>query len=310
MTYVRGVDVSHWQAPGPGLDSKVTSFGARFAFVKASQGARSRDPRLFDHLDRFARLGLDRGAYHFYDFGVSAKANADNFVAALRPHRLELRPVLDAEHGSAGSRVATANVLLEFLRRVEHEAGARPIVYTYAAWWNATVAPVDEFAIYPLWIARYPSRFAGGTVPGSADWTDPAHPWRSATAWQFSTYAGLDRNVVGASRYAELLARSTPNPPTSTGGTLIMDTEAKAAFDRLEAKLSTLLESTPKKAAPVRGPDGKVWIITEAGRWHVPDAETLDSLIYIGQVHGYGSAGVAKVTEDFLDGIPVLAALK
>ncbi len=190
--------------------------------------------------------------------------------------------------------------------------GVVPIVYPYASWWNASVAPDQRFLRYPLWIARYPTRYAGGQVPPETATTPPAAPWSSWAAWQYSTAGNLDRNVAKPDQYPRLLRTGQPAPPpvTPPPGEFTMDAAAKAQFDHINKQLQTILDTQPKKAAPVRGPDGRVWIITDAGRWHVPDVETLDTLIYLGQVHGYGSAGVAKVSEDFLDGIPVIDTLK
>ena len=99
------------------------------------------------------------------------------------------------------------------------------------------------------------------------------------------------------------------HPPTGEDITMADAKAIMAKLDTLGGQVQELLTSTPKKAAPVRGPDGRVWIITDAGRWHVPDAETLDVLIFLGQVHGYGSTGPAKVDAGFLDGIPVIPGL-
>lgn len=313
MAEARGVDVSHWQTPGARLTATIRqAMGGRapdFAFMKASQGGRSRDPKMVDHHSAFGATGTARGAYHFYDFGASPSANASNFARAMAGLKWELRPVLDAEHGGAGSRSATATALLDFLRAVTEAVGVRPIVYTYASWWNATVEPSPLFLNYPLWIARYPSSLASGAFPGPGKTTPPARPWPAWAAWQFSTAGNLDRNVTHD--LAALSARPGATPPPTTDTEIFtMDTEAKNALDAISKKVQTLLDQTPTRPAPVRGPDGKVWVITPAGRWHVPDAETLDTLIFLGQVHGYGSKGVAQVGDDFLDGIPVLPAPK
>lgn len=107
-----------------------------------------------------------------------------------------------------------------------------------------------------------------------------------------------------------LAAAGGATPPPDEQELTVADAKAiMAKLDTLGGQVQQLLVSTPKKAAPVRGPDGRVWIVTESGRWHVPDAETLDTLIYLGQVHGYGSGGVAKVDGGFLDGIPIIPDL-
>lgn len=79
-----------------------------------------------------------------------------------------------------------------------------------------------------------------------------------------------------------------------------MDDAATKAFAALNAKL----DQKADKAQALRGPDGRVWIVTATGRWHVPDTATLNALVFIGQVGQYGPKGVPQVDDDVLDGIP------
>lgn len=306
----KGIDVSHWNLPG---SPAIRDSAAVFGWLKVSQGARGRDVRAAAHHAAFGQLGMDRGAYHFTDTRATPEANARNFLTAMGALHFELRPMVDLEHNQAGlGPQALAEWALRLAELVEAGCGVRPVFYTYASWWNPSVAPLLEFRSYVLWVARYPNAYKDGALPADDVWTAPAHPWDAATIWQFSTFQRLDRNLVDAAAYPALLSTATPPLPNPDTGDFTMDADAKARFDHLEQQVQTLLDTTAKKAVALRSKkDGKVWIVTDEGRWHVPDMETLNVLIYVGQVHGLGTDGkVAEVTEAQLDGIPVLAGPK
>lgn len=89
----------------------------------------------------------------------------------------------------------------------------------------------------------------------------------------------------------------------------IMDAEARAAFAALTkevADLKTALASKAEKGRALRGPDGRVWIVGQLGRWHVRDQIALNGMIWNGQVLPYGSEGVQQVGDDILAGIPIV----
>lgn len=96
-----------------------------------------------------------------------------------------------------------------------------------------------------------------------------------------------------------------PTPPNTKE--LRMDAEAKAAFAALNKRLDALDAKVDTRAVALRDKrDRKVWIITETGRWHVPDQETLNLLIFVGQVQHPGPKGVADAEPTWLDGIPII----
>ncbi len=244
MAWVQGIDVSHWQRP-------TRPAWARFAWIKGSQGRTMRDTAMRSH---HANLdGLARGPYHYYDFARTSAENAANFLAATKGLRWELPHVLDAEHGGAGSKAQTAAVLLDFLARVEVGTGRRPVVYTYASWWNATVAARPEFLRYRLWIARYPNAYRDGNPPPTSASTGAAAPWDSWAVWQYSTAGNLDRNVCTADQLAALTSTAShPYTPPPASGDLSM---ADAAS--IEAKLDRLLASNTRLEAELHKTRGE-----------------------------------------------------
>lgn len=302
MAWVPGIDVSHWQTPGAPV---IRASGARYAWIKASQGATGRDARMAQHHRVLGDLGMVRGAYHFMSWAAAPARQADNFLRATGPLEWAARPALDVETPSGLTKAATADAILDWLHRVEHALGVVPMIYTGAYYWNAHVEPRPEFERHHVWLARYPTAYQDGHLPPDGATTPSPAPWDDWTVWQFSTAGNLDRNICTPAEYPRILARpGVPTPPTPPTEEFTMDAAAKARFDTIEAQLQTLLDTSAKMAVALRSKETrKVWICSDEGRWHVPDMETLNLLIFTGQVHGLGTDGkVAEVSEDQLDG--------
>ncbi len=78
MTFLRGVDESHWQS------STIIPAGAVFGFAKASEGTTT-DDRFVQHLTDFRRANLELvGAYGFARKDVNVTSQALFFTAAAR----------------------------------------------------------------------------------------------------------------------------------------------------------------------------------------------------------------------------------
>ena len=76
-----GIDVSRWQGE---VDwNRVESAGIRFAFVKATQGAREVDPRLERNWSGLGRTKIVRGAYHFLEPDVDGAVHDDEAYVDL-----------------------------------------------------------------------------------------------------------------------------------------------------------------------------------------------------------------------------------
>jgi GH25 family lysozyme M1 (1,4-beta-N-acetylmuramidase) len=181
---VRGIDVSSYQDR---VDwHRVKADGIAFAFVKASEGVTFADPKYRAHETGAKAVGIATGAYHFarpdthtQDARADARAEADWFLSIAAPRSGDLLPVLDLE--TAGLPPAR---MVEWTRawldRVRTKIGARPILYTYPAFWEY-MGGTTTFRNYPLWIANY-----GVSAP-----TLPAG-WRRYAVWQYTASATVD----------------------------------------------------------------------------------------------------------------------
>ena len=114
--------------------------------------------------------------------------------------------------------------------------------------------------------------------------------------------------ATGRAYTARLITGTPLPPPTEEPLMVTKDDEQKIrsiVTDALRPILDALAGAA-RKAVAVRDPrDRKVWIITEAGRWHVPSREPLDVLVFTGQVAAYGDK-IPVADPKWLDQVPVI----
>lgn len=163
--------------------------GARFSFIKLSEGTGYVNPYAGCQLNASRDAGLRLGAYHFADVaGLSPQAEADNFLNVARSQGLinaGVIPVLDWE--PAGNLKAQVWWAKAWLDRVAAAWGAKPLIYMSASTIGmADWTPVSS-ADYGLWVAGYPRGYAGDRLrdPGSVPYS--VAPWAFAAAWQYSS---------------------------------------------------------------------------------------------------------------------------
>jgi lysozyme len=96
---VKGVDVSSWQHPaGAEVDWwAVAEAGFTFMIVKATQGTSYVNPWALRDIDDAKAAGLLCGAYHFWEPGQPAEAQAKHFYSAVLGLELEMGTWLDWE---------------------------------------------------------------------------------------------------------------------------------------------------------------------------------------------------------------------
>lgn len=205
-THVLGPDV--YGGNGPVDWRAVAAAGHRFAFVKASEGAKFTDKQFRDNWRGIGALppapdgypALLRGAYHFARPGQDAAAQAAHFRDVVGELGVgDLPPVVDLERGDGlGSADALAWVL-EFVAAVESAFSRRVVVYT-GHWWRSSEGlgdpVVPQLADRPLWAARYGS-------------SEPVVPrtWPRWDFWQFTDgKAGQVMPVPGVSGHVDVSA--------------------------------------------------------------------------------------------------------
>ena len=176
---VHGIDLSHYQSK-ISWDS-VAAQGIAFAFVKATEGRQHLDKKYCENWQEMKRVGIKRGAYHFFLPTIPAEEQARNFMNVVDMQYGDLPPVLDVETDDNLSREEVIKGIKDWLYLIEMEYSIRPIIYTHYKFYNKFIA--GEFDKYPIWIAKY-----GGEAPrlGSVQWT----------FWQYGN-RGILRGVEG-----------------------------------------------------------------------------------------------------------------
>ena len=253
---VPGLDVSGWQE---NVDwNGVWAQGARFAYVKATEGLTYRNGQFPQQYNGSYAVGMIRGAYHFARPNISsATAQANYFVAnggGWVGDSRTLPPLLDIEYNpyaaSDGtnscyglSPAAMSQWIAEFSQRIQTLTGARPAIYTTTDWWRTCTGNNPTFGANPLFIARYPANLASGagTLPAG---------WSSYTMWQYSStgpFPGDSNTFNGSLATLQQLALNG----------LPMQQPAVGAGD---------LNGDGRPDVMARRPDGTLWFYPGAGK--------------------------------------------
>lgn len=177
-TYLKGVDVAHWDGR---VDwNKVKAAGMSFAFAKATEGKKHVDHTFSTNWAGMQAAGLVLGAYHFGRPNQDAVAQAKHFYDVVKPTSGDLPLVLDLEVPDGERPAAIWSWAQAFLAEIESLSGQPAIFYSYGPFWlNEMGNPKDNLNC-PLWEAAYISK---AMVPNA--WTD----W---TFWQYTEKGKVD----------------------------------------------------------------------------------------------------------------------
>jgi GH25 family lysozyme M1 (1,4-beta-N-acetylmuramidase) len=184
VTQTPGLDVSGYQG---NVDwSSVAANGAKFAYVKATEGTDYTNPYFAQQYNGSYNAGLIRGSYHFaHPDSSSGATQADYFIAhgggwsgdgKTLPGALDIEwnPSGDACYNMAGS--AMVNWVLSFSNEYHAREGVWPVIYTATSWWSECTGNQGDFSsTNPLWLANYNG--SAGTMP---------YAWGFQTFWQFA----------------------------------------------------------------------------------------------------------------------------
>jgi lysozyme len=154
---VHGIDVSRHNGPINWTDVKqmnIKGIQIQFAFIKATEGIGSNDPRFERNWTKSREAGITRGAYHYFNTGKDGKLQAQNFITTVGDlQKGDLPPVLDIEVTNGVSREALQREAKIFLETLEAYYQVRPILYTYVDFYRDYLG--SDFDRYPFWAAHY-----------------------------------------------------------------------------------------------------------------------------------------------------------
>jgi lysozyme len=149
---VHGIDVSHHQGT---IDwDRVAAEGVGFAYLKATEGSDHFDRRFERNWAEAGRVGIPRGAYHFFTFCTSGGDQAEHFLRVAPPSADALPPAVDVEFG--GNCTSWSDLgqirreLTRFLERLERAWGVQSVLYATSEGHEKIVRHVRGDR--PLWI--------------------------------------------------------------------------------------------------------------------------------------------------------------
>ena len=153
---IHGIDVSRYQEIIDWDNVKqmnVENVQINFAFIKATEGVRNKDPYFQRNWKRAKEAGMPRGAYHFFIATRSGKTQAENFIKKVELSPGDLPPVLDVEETYGVAPQKLRQRVLEWLQTIEEYYKVKPILYTNVDFYKYYLK--DQFDSYPLWVAHY-----------------------------------------------------------------------------------------------------------------------------------------------------------
>lgn len=236
---VQGLDVSGHQTS---VDwQQQWNMGARFAYVKASEGNYFTNDQFNSQYQGSRNVGMVRGAYHFAIPNWSSGADQARYFVqnggGWTSDGYTMPPVLDFEFNPYEGRTINgfyfgntcygqsaaqlASWVRDFGNTMLALTGRLPVIYTNTSWWNQCLGNQTGFGDYPLWVAAYPSSPSNdaGAVPAG---------WSYNTIWQYSStgpFAG-DSNVWNGSmgdlqRFAAVSGSIPVNPSIKSAADIL-----------------------------------------------------------------------------------------
>lgn len=149
---VKGIDVSHYQQR---IDWELLAEEKEvdFVFIKATEGVNYKDSTFQRNWLGVGKIGLKRGAYHFFKPRMSVEWQIKNFTQQVQLQKGDLPPVLDVEDIKNVSMPVLIDKVGKWLMFIEEHYQVRPILYASLDLYQHHLR--DAFPDYPVWIARY-----------------------------------------------------------------------------------------------------------------------------------------------------------
>lgn len=153
---IHGIDVSSYQnfIYWPLVKKmQVQDVKINFAFIKATEGLSGADKQFKRNWQQCKQAGITRGAYHYFLATKDGVAQAKNFISNVKLEPGDLPPVLDVEDLYGVPAALMQQRVKDFLQVVEAAYNVKPIVYSYADFFQRNLA--GSCKGYPVWVAHY-----------------------------------------------------------------------------------------------------------------------------------------------------------
>lgn len=200
---VRGIDISHHQES---VDWRILSrANLDFAFIKATEGGDHKDTKFPHYWEEAGKLGIARGAYHYFTFCKTGREQALNYMDSVPDEKGTLPPIINLEYsGNCSARPGKEKVLEEisvFSDMVMEKYGKRPIIYATNKSYKDFLA--GELPEYKIWIRDI---YWSPSLPDGREWafwqyTDRGKLWGIEGFVDFNVFNG------GRAEFGALLER-------------------------------------------------------------------------------------------------------
>jgi len=145
---VHGIDISHHQKKID-WEQLARQKKYQFVFIKATEGNDFQDHKFLINWKGATRVGLLKGAYHYFTLGSSGQEQAMNFIKSVPKETGTLPPVIDLEERGVGKEEFQKE-LNDFIATVEEHYGQKPILYVVYSIYEKYIK--GDFDGYPIWI--------------------------------------------------------------------------------------------------------------------------------------------------------------
>lgn len=181
-----GIDVSNWQKY---VDyERVKSNGIEVAYIKASQGQRTKDPYFEINYKNAKNNGLKVGFYHYVNATTisAAEKEAEFFCSVISGKEPDCKLVMDYEVFGGVSKEEINKIAEAFLTKVNQITGKEVIVYSNL-YTSKNVFSTELANKYQLWLAYYASQNALNNATSN---------WKNWIGWQY-TDEGIISGING-----------------------------------------------------------------------------------------------------------------
>jgi GH25 family lysozyme M1 (1,4-beta-N-acetylmuramidase) len=219
-TFPKGFDISAYQANSSINWSSVVKNGAKFVYMKATEGTTYKSSQFTAQWTSATNAGLTRGAYVFAQPAEASGASTANYFysngGGWSNDGRTLPPLLDIEYGSAAqgtcyglSKSAMVSWISSFTKQMHSLTGRYPAIYTTTDWWTQCTGNSKSFSSDPFFVAHYTNATTPGTLGGS---------WSTWNMWQWAdsgTFPG-DQDVFNGTASGLSSFAATKAVPVST----------------------------------------------------------------------------------------------
>ena len=149
-----GIDISHHQK-NIDYDRLISENKPAYVYLKTSQGNSMVDDQYSARLKKFRELGIPVGGYHFFNYNVSGKEQADHYIRTADLQKGDLYPVLDVEmkHSSSQNKQWIVREIKSFCEVVKAEYGVEPLIYCEYDYYRKYLN--EDFGNYQYWISDF-----------------------------------------------------------------------------------------------------------------------------------------------------------